>query len=398
VIRVITIVILLAGLQVNAQVSFIDTTSNAAANSAANIIGNKSNKLQIGSYAQIDYNQQFGDTISHQGKLDVHRLVLFFGYHFNDRTTFVTEIEAEHVKEFTIEQAFVNYNINPAINFRAGLLLIPMGIVNEYHEPTTFNGVERPNSDKYIIPSTWREIGAGFAGKLESAAIRYQFYVVNGFNGYDSGGNFRGTDGLRKGRQKGAESYITSPVFSGKLDYYGVNGLKVGLSCYYGNSQSKALDGIVKSSAIQRQTADSSYIGITMIGLDYRYNFKAIKTRGQFIYASLKNTAQYNRYALSDLGASMLGYYIEASYNIFTPLKLKGTQKLDAFIRYENYNTHLTVASDMLINPAYDRTDVTMGLSYHITKGVVLKVDYQLMLDKSGGQTNMINFGVGTWF
>ena len=115
--RIIAIVILFAGLQVNAQVSFIDTTSNAAANSAANIIGNKSNKLQIGSYAQIDYNQQFGDTISHQGKLDVHRLVLFFGYHFNDRTTFVTEIEAEHVKEFTIEQAFVNYNINSAINF-----------------------------------------------------------------------------------------------------------------------------------------------------------------------------------------------------------------------------------------------------------------------------------------
>ena len=155
-------------------------------------------------------------------------MVLFFGYHFNDRTTFVTEIEAEHVKEFSIEQAFVNYNINPAINFRAGLLLIPMGIVNEYHEPTTFNGVERPNSDKYIIPSTWREIGAGLAGKLEFAAVRYQFYVVNGFNGYDSGGTFRGTDGLRKGRQKGAESTMSSPNLSAKVDFYGINGLKVG--------------------------------------------------------------------------------------------------------------------------------------------------------------------------
>ena len=397
-IRISIIIILLACLQGNAQVSFIDTTTNAAANSAANIIQNKSNKLQIGSYAQIDYNQQFGDTMSHQGKLDVHRLVLFFGYHFNDRTTFVTEIEAEHVKEFSVEQAFVNYNINPSINFRAGLLLIPMGIVNEYHEPTTYNGVERPNSDKYIIPSTWREIGAGFAGKIEAASLRYQLYVVNGFNGYDSEGTLRGIDGLRKGRQKGAESYITSPVLSGKLDYFGVNGLKVGLSGYYGNSQSKALDGILKSSSIQRQAADSSFIGVSMVGLDYRYNLKAIRTRGQFIYASLKNTAQYNGYALSDLGASMLGYYIEASYNIFTPLKLTGDQKLDAFIRYENYNTHHSVASDMLINDSYNRTDVTMGLSFHISKGVALKGDYQLMLDKSGGRKNMINFGVGTWF
>ena len=398
--KIITIVSILLACQLNAQVSFIDTTSNSAANSAANIISNTSgNKLQIGSYAQIDYNQQVGDTVSHSGLLDVHRMILFVGYHFNERTTFVSEIEIEHVKEIYLEQAFVNYNIVPALNFRAGLLLIPMGIVNEYHEPTTFNGVERPNTDKTIIPSTWREIGLGFAGKLDNASLKYQVYVVNGLNGYDGGGKFRGSDGLRKGRQKGAKSYMTSPVFSGKLDYYGLPGLKIGLAGYYGNSQSKALDGVLKSSATEKAAADSTVVGVAMVGLDYRYNFKSFKTRGQLIYASLNNTEAYNTYTGKDLGASMLGYYFELSYNIFAPFKVKNGQKLDAFVRYENYNTQLSIAgSELEKNLAYDRTDVVMGLSYHISQGVVLKGDYQLMLDKSGGQKNMINFGVGTWF
>ncbi|MDA9563706.1 hypothetical protein N9R81_03400 [Flavobacteriales bacterium] len=381
-----------------AQVSFIDTTSNSAANSAANILANKDKKLQIGSYAQIDFNQQFGDTVSHNGKLDVHRFVLFFGYHFNDRTTFVTEIEAEHVKEWTVEQAFVNYNINPAINFRAGLLLIPMGIVNEYHEPTTFNGVERPNADKYIIPSTWREIGAGFAGNIEAASLRYQLYVVNGFNGYNGAGVFKGSSGLRKGRQKGAESFMSSPVASGKLDYYGINGLKVGLAGYFGNSQSTALDGVNTNASMEKSMADSTYVGISMVGLDYRYNYKAITTRGQLIYAALNNTDKYNNHTGGDLGSSLLGYYIEAGYNLLAPFNLKREQKLDAFVRYENYNTHYSVSPELTKNLGYDRTDITMGLSYHIAKGVVLKGDYQLMLDKANGQKNMLNFGVGTWF
>jgi hypothetical protein len=143
------------------------------------------NPLTIGGYGQIDYNQRVSGEEFQNGNLDVHRLVLMFGYKFNDRTQVITEVEFEHVKEVYVEQAFLQYEIQPWLKFRGGLMLVPMGIINEYHEPPTFNGVERPNLDKYIVPSTWREIGAGFTGVFPSASLSYQAYIMNGFKGYD---------------------------------------------------------------------------------------------------------------------------------------------------------------------------------------------------------------------
>ena len=126
---------------------------------------------------RIDYNQELSQHNMVTGELDVHRMVLLFGYKFNDRTQFFTEIEYEHVQEVYVEQAFLDFKINNYIHFRGGLMLIPMGIVNEYHEPPGFNGVERPLVDKYIVPTTWREIGVGFTGNLPTATLKYQLYI-----------------------------------------------------------------------------------------------------------------------------------------------------------------------------------------------------------------------------
>ncbi len=117
-----------------------DSINNKLLNTA-DVLMASDTKLTIGGYGQIDYNQVLSSEIHQNGNLDVHRLVMLFGYRFNSRTNFVTEIEFEHVKEVFVEQAFINYKINDYINFRGGLLLIPMGIINEYHEPPTFNGV-----------------------------------------------------------------------------------------------------------------------------------------------------------------------------------------------------------------------------------------------------------------
>ncbi len=141
--------------------------SGHAQNTSQRLLENERDRnLVIGGYGQIDYNQPFGENQLNNGNLDVHRMVLLVGYHFTDRLQMITEIEFEHVKEVYVEQAFINYRLNDFMNLRGGLLLIPMGIVNEYHEPPTFNGVERPNVDKYIVPTTWREIGAGISGTL----------------------------------------------------------------------------------------------------------------------------------------------------------------------------------------------------------------------------------------
>lgn len=216
-----------------------DTVSGIYLNSADKMLRNKPG-LSIGGYGEIHYNQPFYENQFGQGTVDAHRLVMFLGYNFSGRTQFVSEIEFEYAREIWVEQMFLQHKLNKYINFRAGILLIPMGIINEYHEPTTFNGVERPIIDTRISPSTWREIGFGLTGNILRAKTRYQLYIVNGFNGYDSGlGLFSGSKALREGRQKGSKAYLSTPAVTGKLEFYGARNLNVGISGYSGESHSR---------------------------------------------------------------------------------------------------------------------------------------------------------------
>ena len=363
---------------------------------AEKLSGESDSRVQIGGYAQIDFNQPLKENEMSNGTLDVHRLVLLFGYRFNERTNFVTEIEMEHVKEVFVEQAYLNYEIKPWLNFRGGLMLVPMGITNEYHEPPTFNGVERPNLDSKIIPTTWREIGAGFTGRVDQASIKYQLFLMNGFNGYNAGGTFRGTDGFRKGRQKGAESFMSSPNLATKIDYYGISGLKLGLSSYLGKSQSTLYDGIDKDDNAAIAVADSSVVGIAMLGFDARYRKGGFEAKAQINVANVKNTSEYNSFTGKDLGSQLFGWYVETGYNLLHSTETE--QKLVPFIRYEKYDTHAKTEGGLAKNDTFDRTDVTVGAGWWLTSGAVLKADYQFFSDASDNSAGQFNLGIGIWF
>lgn len=361
-------------------------------------------KLTIGGYGEVHYNQALNSEKRQNGTLDVHRMVMLFGYQFSDRTQFVTELEFEHVSEVYVEQAFLQHKINRSINFRGGLLLIPMGIVNEYHEPTTFNGVERPLIDSKIAPSTWREIGFGLSGTIQPAFLKYQAYVVNGFNGYNGSAKLNGSGGLRSGRQKGAESYISSPNFTGKIEYYGIKGLNLGLSGYFGNTQSTLYNGIAKDDEVALAKADSSVVGISMIGLDARYSLKGLQLRGQLYSVSLSNADQYNRFTAknagtpNDLGSSMTGFYVEAAYNVFRSLQSVKTE-LVPFVRFEGYNTHASVPSNISVNKAYKNSAITTGLTLKLAQGAVLKTDMQFVKsDVASSYSKVFSAGLGVMF
>jgi len=373
-------------------------TNIKAQNSAEKIVaGNEG--LHIGGYGQIDFNLPTRDGTTYKnGTLDVHRLVTFFGYNFNEKTSFVSEVEFEHVTEVYVEQAFLDYKIKNNLSVNAGLMLIPMGIQNLYHEPSTFNGVERTNVDKYIIPTTWREIGIGVSGRSLEHSLNYQVMVVNGFNGFDKdGGVFSGKSGLRSGRQKGAKSYITYPDFAGRVSYYGHLGLNLGFSAYLGDSESKKYDGLDLADESAVASADSTIIGIQMIGVDARYTEGPLQLRGQYIIANLSNTDQYNSITEKDLGSKLTGYYAEAGYNLLDGKS--DTEELIAFARYENYNTHVEVAEGYSINDAYNRTELTIGLGFKIAKGAMFKADYQIISDASSeDKRGQFNFGTAIWF
>lgn len=357
-----------------------------------------SKKLMIGGYAQIEYRQPMISGEYNNGKLDVHRMVMLLAYRFNDKISFMSEIEVEHASEIYLEQAYLNYRFKDWLQLRAGLLLIPMGIINENHEPPTFNGVIRPSLDYFIVPTTWREIGIGFTGNIREASLNYSLYVINGVVGYNGEAKLNGKYGIRKGRQKGISSIIGSPNFAARVEYFGVQSLKLGLSGYFGETQSTLNKGVPSDDQMAIDQRDSSIVNMGMLGLDARYSIAGFSFRGQFNYASFSNTEAYNAFGSTDLGSSMMGYYIEAAYNVFHSFS-NIKHALTPFIRYENYDTHYSVDNTIKRNEAYHREEITAGLGWKPISNVALKADYQLIRPKSETSfTGVMSLGVGLMF
>lgn len=368
-------------------------------NSAEKMLQTDGN-LKIGGYGEAHYNQPLSAGTGNNGKLDIHRLIMLLGYQFNERTQFVSELEFEHVNEIYVEQAFLQHKLNDYMNFRAGLLLAPMGIINEYHEPVLFNGVERPLLDNHIVPSTWRELGFGFSGLVLPLSIKYQAYVMSGFNGFDGEAQLGGSSGLRGGRQKAARAFVSSPDLALKLEYFGIRGLNTGISAYLGETESTLYQGVSKDDAAAMATADSSVVRLAMLGLDTRYTLGGFKLSAQMYYAGLSNTDQYNEFTADknggDLGSALFGYYVDLGYNVLK--STKSEMQLYPFVRYSNYDTHFAVQG-ITKNEAYHKSVVTSGVSLFLAKGAVLKADLQFIKDGvSDTYSKTFNAGFGVMF
>lgn len=375
--------------------TYLDSTINS---STKKILFADVNTFAIGSYGEAHYNQDIVSGIFQNGTADLHRVILFMGYKFTNKLQFFTEIEFEHVSELFVEQAYINYSVNSALNVKAGVILIPMGYVNEFHEPTLFNGVERPGVDKYIIPSTWQELGIGLHGIVKRANIKYQIYAVNGLNGYNSGAVLSGKNGLRGARQKGAEGIARTPSVTGKLTFYGLNGLRLGVSGYYGNTESTKYDGLARTDTPAIQQADSTSVGVGMAAINAQYTLGKLQLTAVGSVTSISNSSAYNSYTGANLGKEIMGYYGEIAYR-FNTKKDADYPKLIPFVRYENFDTHNKVESNITRNDSYKREILTAGIGFQLTAGTIFKTDYQWVKNGANPKpTSVFNLGFGYWF
>jgi len=171
------------------------------------------------------------------------------------------------------------------------------------------------------------------------------------------------------------------------LEYYGIQGLRLGLSGYFGRTQPE--DDV--------DFNEGADVGISMIGLDARYNYKRFTARGQYISANISDTDAYNTLNNAELGSVLKGWYVEGAFNLLPQVK---EQQLFAFVRYEDFDTHASVAGSLTKNLAYDRDEVTFGLSYHIAPGAVVKADYQIKNNAvpDANAVKQFNLGIGVWF
>lgn len=341
-------------------------------------------KTNIGGYGELHYNEPDG---SARGQLDFHRFVLYLSHSFNDRVTFQSEIELEHTRieageeeggELAIEQAYLDWKFSDAAGLRAGIVLIPMGVINERHEPATFHGVERPNVDRNIIPTTWREAGVGLFGKF-SDDLRYQAYVVAGM---DAEG-FSGSTAIRGGRQLGFESDPSNPSFTGRLEYHAGAGVRVGASAFAGNT-----------------TADEATLGkgmLTMFAGDAEYGTGNFGARAVGAFGNIGDADRINAEYGNNVGDSFYGFYVEGAYNVLPHIDAGTETELHVFTRYEKYNTQASVTG-FTANPAYDRNDVTVGLTLKPAYNVAFKMDYQFFNNETDADAKMLNFGIGYQF
>ena len=324
--------------------------------------------LSIGGYGEILY-QKFDDErdngtdAGRDDQLDHLRGILYFGYKWNDRFLFNTEIEYEHAgEEVSLEFAYLDYLWRPEANFRAGLVLIPMGFINELHEPTVFLGANRPQIERVIIPSTWRENGFGLFG--EAGPVSYRTYVVNGF---DASGFAAG--GLRGGRQNGSEASAEDMAWVGRLDFTGVPGLTVGGSAYVGSA----------GQGLETPAGRAVDVGTQIVEGHLEWRWRGLELRALGVQADLDDVAQLNA-ALGltgsgSVGEKLKGYYLQLGYDV-----LAGRGGESAFIpyaRWETYNTQDEVPAGFRANPANDVESLTLGFAYKPIEQLILKVDHQ---------------------
>ena len=322
--------------------------------------------------------------------LDFHRFVLLFNHSFSDRLRFVGELELEHALvegleesgELELEQAFLDFRLKPAFNLRAGMLLAPVGIINERHEPPSFYGVERPFVDTFIVPTTWFDAGAGIYGTV-GGSWQYRAYVMAPLDATQ----ITADEGLAEARQKGFLSNVRNVAGTGRLEYVGYPGLTLGTSFWRGET------------GFNFPREESR---VSLIEFDGRYHAGALGVRGEFAHVfidgaeAINDLLQRTSGINPNIASQMRGFYIEPSVRPLPGLKWD----IAAFLRYENFDTQYRMPAGVLALEQFDRSAWVVGGSYYPDPDVVLKIDYTVIRNRSAlfGSSDSLNVGLGWWF
>jgi hypothetical protein len=326
------------------------------------------NNTQVGGYGE----HHFNDFKHKDDKVDAHRFVLFVNHQFSDTVRLFTELEVEHglVKdtadgsnggEVELEQAYIEWDYTQGHSVQFGQFLMPVGILNETHEPDTFYGVERNNVEKNIIPATWWETGIQLIGEI-APGLSYNAAVTSGFE-------MDADDGVRSGRQKSANAVAEDLAFTGRLKYTGIAGLELAGTVQY---QQDVTQG---NATLTTETAEALLTEL-----------HAVYQTGDFGLRALWASWDIDNDDFEALGTDeQEGWYIEPSYKL--------TDKLGIFARYSEWDNEAGNS---------DNTEVEQwdyGVNYWLTERVVLKADYSEQVVPAGKVgSDAFNLGVGWSF
>ncbi|HZN02716.1 MAG TPA: hypothetical protein VFD06_03915 [Candidatus Polarisedimenticolia bacterium] len=345
--------------------------------------------VAIGGYGEFIYtdpddSQDDGAASGETASADLLRAVLYFGYKFNDKLLFNSEIEVEHALaadgadgEVAVEFAYVDYRHNDAFGGRGGLLLVPVGFINELHEPPIFFGSTRPEVERFIIPTTWRELGGGVYGS--AGPVDWRAYLVTSL---DASG-FSADTGIRGGRQEGSEAVAEDFGLTARVDWTVRPGLVLGVGGFTGDTAQAnvGVDGA----------------RVTLYEGHAEWLWRGLKVRALYARTSLDDAAQVGTLTGEAVGSQMNGYYGEVGWNVLS-LRKSSRQELSPFFRYESLNTQAEMPTGVLADPANDRTVHTVGIHYRPIPNIALKADWQGFSNAAGTGVDRINLALGWLF
>lgn len=347
---------------------------------AASKVYNKDQGLSIGGYGEVLYQNYNGSATDAADTFDMLRAILYFGYKFTDKWVLNTEIELEHADEAFVEFAYLDYLHSEALSFRGGLVLVPVGIVNELHEPTVFLGAKRSTLENRIIPTTWRENGGGVFGDV--GRLSYKVYVVNSLEG----AGFSAA-GIRGGRQKGSQALAEDFSLVARTDFEIAPAVTLGGSIY-GGEQGQDIG------------VDAGFMlgEVHLMARKGGFTFNGLVVGSRLSNAEDLNVAAGLTGSGDEVGEQMFGWYTELGYDVLSSFD-RGEMQLTPFVRLEQVDTQAETASGSTVDAAaYDLDIVTAGLNFKPIDEVVFKLEHQIIKDGHNDRFDQTNFAMGYIF
>jgi len=320
------------------------------------------NRSSFGSYGELHYNNLEANHSagSDKDEIDLHRFVLFLSHEFNEDMRFFSELEVEHSLAGEgkpgVEQMYIDFDINDQITARSGIFMLPIGILNETHEPNTFYGVERNPIESNIIPATWWEGGAGIHGEF-APGLGYDLYIHSGME-TNSGSKYA----PRKGRQKVGKANAKDLAGTARIKWTAIPGLELAGSVQYQSDITQSTDN----------TAGDAML----------YTAHAVFQNAPFSLRALYALWDLNGSGPESLGADeQSGFYIEPSWKI--------NHQLGLFARYNQWDNQAGNSSDS------EKKQMDIGINYWPHENIIIKADYmkQAFDDKKGQKGFNLGFG-----
>jgi hypothetical protein len=369
--------------------------------------------LSIGGYGEFFYRNNLGERASDACATspgscdfsDILRAVLYTGYRFSDKIVFNSEVEFEHQRQVFVEFAYLDFLFSDPVRLRIGNVLVPMGITNELHEPVFFNGVERPEVERNIIPSTWNENGIGIHGDL-APGLTYKLYGFQGLNatrGPPTAGSWirglrtrGGTSGSAAADRALAETFAGAAALA-----YESGPVLVGASAYAGRS---GQGQVVRPAAAGASPEDLRKIegDVTMVEAHAQLAMRGVQLRALAVQGTLSDAELINaRHGLtgsSGLGSRVRGAYVEGAFDLMSLFAREN--QLIPFVRYELLKFHDRVPSGTARNPSLDVDLVTAGVTYKPMPMVALKADWNWRRTQAASNpvSRAVNVGAGFVF